>query len=522
MALARRPRRTLDIWPGFVDALASLLIILVFVLMVFMVAQFILNRAISGRDEALDRLNQQINELTEMLDLERKTSADLRLSVAQLSAELQSSVAERDSLTSRVEALEAEVAAALSERDALRARVDVLAEKRKELESRLGALTRERDDLTARLSALGEEKEALSARVDELAAARESLERRLAAVTGERDEARRRLAATTAERDRLREDLAAATARAGKAKERAGRLEAELADALRTIRADKETIEAKLAELARLAADIRILRSLRDELEAKLAAAEKRAATAEAAAAERAGELEKLGATLAEREKSLAAATRMSDEARRQVELLNRQILSLREKLARIEAALEASEAEVRKQKVEIVNLGRRLNEALASKVAELARYRSEFFGRLRRILGNRPDIRIVGDRFVVQSEVLFASGRADLGEEGKARLASLADTLREIAATIPEDIDWILRVDGHTDRRPIHTARFPSNWELSTARAISVVRFLIEKGLPPERLAATGFGEFQPIDDRDTEEAYRRNRRIEFKLTQR
>ena len=184
--------------------------------------------------------------------------------------------------------------------------------------------------------------------------------------------------------------------------------------------------------------------------------------------------------------------------------------------------ALEASEKKDKEQQVQIANMGQRLNAALASKVQDLARYRSEFFGRLRQVLGNRRDIQIVGDRFVFQSEVLFASGSDSLAESGKEQLAHLASTLKDIARGIPADINWVLRVDGHTDRVPISTNRFPSNWELSTARAISVVKFLISQGIPPSRFAATGFGEFQPLDERNDEIAYRRNRRIEMKLDQR
>ncbi len=167
-------------------------------------------------------------------------------------------------------------------------------------------------------------------------------------------------------------------------------------------------------------------------------------------------------------------------------------------------------------------DLGKRLNAALARKVQELSRYRSEFFGRLRVVLGNRPDIRVVGDRFVFQSEVLFASGSAELGKEGQEQMARLAATLKSIAAKIPPEVDWVLRVDGHTDDVPISTARFPSNWELSTARAISVVKFLISQGIPPGRLAAAGFSEFQPLDTKEDEISRRRNRRIEMKLDQR
>jgi chemotaxis protein MotB len=190
--------------------------------------------------------------------------------------------------------------------------------------------------------------------------------------------------------------------------------------------------------------------------------------------------------------------------------------------MAQLSAALDASEKASEEQRVKIVNLGQRLNAALASKVEELTRFRSEFFGRLRDILGNQKGIRIVGDRFVFQSEVLFDVGSADLGAAGQAQIAQIATTLLDISKRIPKDIDWVLQVEGHTDKTPIATARFPSNWELSTARAIAVVHDLIADGLPPERLAATGYGEFKPIETGTDPESLRRNRRIELKLTQR
>ena len=203
------------------------------------------------------------------------------------------------------------------------------------------------------------------------------------------------------------------------------------------------------------------------------------------------------------------------------LELANRQLAELRQQLASLNKALEASEAANSDQKNVIFELEKRLNQALAAKTLELARYRSEFFGRLREALGNRDDIGIVGDRFVFQSEVLFASGEATLGPAGRQQLARFADTLTEVAADIPPDVKWILRVDGHTDKRPISSDRFPTNWELSTARATEVVRYLIRQGIPPGRLMAAGFGEFHPIAEGNTRDELRRNRRIEFRLTQ-
>jgi chemotaxis protein MotB len=367
--------------------------VVIFVLMVFVIAQFFLSEALTGRDEALERLNRQVAELGELLALERSANADLRLNVAELSAELQGSTEQRD-----------------------------------ELSRRLAIVTQERDQLASSLAA----SQATGVGVDE-----------------------------------------------------------KLEEAYKVIEADKARIQALLGDIA-------ILESLRDELSQKLLASEDKAAS------------------------ELSAEQKLSREAQLRVELLNRQLLALRQQIARLSAALEVSEAKAEEQDVQIIDLGKRLNAALASKVEELARYRSEFFGRLREVLGNREDIQIVGDRFVFQSEVLFESASAELEEPGKVQLARFAETLLEIAAKIPPEIDWILRVDGHTDRRPISTFQFKSNWQLSTARAISVVNFLESQGVPSRRLVAAGFGEYQPLDQGSSEEAYRRNRRIELKLDQR
>jgi chemotaxis protein MotB len=213
---------------------------------------------------------------------------------------------------------------------------------------------------------------------------------------------------------------------------------------------------------------------------------------------------------------------KLSEQQVSQIALLNQQIAALRRQLAAIENALEVSEQREKESQAKIGDLGRRLNLALAQRVQELQRYRSEFFGRLREILGNRPEIRIVGDRFVFQSEVFFDRGSAALRNEARPELDQLASALLDLDAKIPADIAWVLRVDGHTDVRPIATPQFPSNWELSAARAISVVRYLMSKGVKAERLVAAGFGEFQPIESGTSEEAYSRNRRIELKLTER
>ncbi len=402
-ALARRSQRSTNIWPGFVDALATLLMVLVFLLMIFVLAQFFLNEAITGRDTALEKLQNQVNELADLLALERTDSKDLRLNVTQLAEELQASVALRDDLNTTIESLT--------------------------------------------IRAEGAEKAAAGAEA------------------------------------------------------KVERLSKGLEDAFKTIEADKAKIQVQLRELAVLSQQVAALRSLKDELEKEVVT---------------------LSGKLGESQTKFAREREISESARAQLALLNRQMAALRDQLKVLSAALDASEKVAKEQKVQISSMGRRLNAALASRVQELSRYRSEFFGRLRQVLGNRPGIRVVGDRFVFQSEVLFASGSTELGAAGRAQMAQLAETLRDIAASIPKEINWVLRIDGHTDKIPINTLQFPSNWELSAGRAISVVKFLLDQGIPANRLAATGFGEHQPLDPRDDEIALRRNRRIELKLTQR
>jgi chemotaxis protein MotB len=281
----------------------------------------------------------------------------------------------------------------------------------------------------------------------------------------------------------------------------------------------KESLE---ADVAAKAGEITQLRDRSKELEARLATEAERTALAQKELEAREIRLSELQALYLSKEEEVEGQKRLTTEAQAQVALLNQQILALRQQLARLEAALEVAETKDKEAQAQIADLGRRLNLALAQKVEELSRYRSEFFGRLREVLGNRRDVTIVGDRFVFQSEVLFDQGSAELSDGAKEQLRKLAQTLLEIAGRIPEDVPWILRVDGHTDVIPIRTAQFPSNWELSVARALAVTRFLVEQGVPPNRLAATGFGEYQPLDQARDEIALRRNRRIELRLTDR
>ncbi|HXV11865.1 MAG TPA: peptidoglycan -binding protein [Burkholderiales bacterium] len=426
--LARRTR-TIDIWPGFVDALASVLLVFIFMLLLFVLAQFYVTWELAGREATISRLQRSINELAATLSLERDRSASLESRLADTEERLRATLAEREELSGRLRlALER---AAVTEADLAEARRIISADK-----------------------------DAIKAQLAEIAS--------------------------------LQQDIAA----------------------LRELRAKLE------AEIAKRDTELTALRDRSKQLEARLATEEERTRLAQKEIDKRDIRIADLAARVEEQDKALAEGRRLSQRAESRIADLTQQVEALRRQLAELDAALKLAEAKVKDQKVEIEGLGQRLNLALAQKVQELNRYRSEFFGRLREALGDRDDIRIVGDRFVFQSEVLFATGSADLGEPGQQQMKRLAEALKEVSARIPKDIDWVLRVDGHTDRRPIHTQEFPSNWELSVARALSIVRFLIAEGIPPRRLIAAGFGEYHPLDPANTPAAWQRNRRIELRLT--
>jgi len=286
------------------------------------------------------------------------------------------------------------------------------------------------------------------------------------------------------------------------------KLVASLTDELSLEKSSKVSIE---DELARMRASLAGAENERD----RLRSAAQQAGVASGAASEAQSKANELAGAL---DSQKAISTR----ALAQVEVLSQQIEALRRQLSAVQAALDVSEKKDRASQEKIADLGSRLNVALAQRVQELSRYRSDFFGRLRQILGERPDIRIVGDRFVFQSEVFFDVGQATLRPEGKVEIDKIAGVLADLEKQIPSDIAWVLRVDGHTDVRPIASSQFPSNWALSSARAISVVQYLISKGISPQHLVAAGFGEYQPLDPGSTEDAYRKNRRIELKLTER
>ena len=529
MALARRSRTNLDIWPGFVDALATLLMVIIFLLMIFVISQLYLNEALVGRDEALERLNRQLADMAEQLNLEQSANDDLRANVESLSTQLRASLARRDELENSLSALRLErnsilarledseqqnleVNATLQDAEARLTDSDaLLSQSREQLEDAYATIEANKETIELQLKqldSLSQDVEALAAlrkemleqvadlellsqlQKQDLASRNETIDEQSAQI-GEQlsllDETKADLDQTKASLDETKADLDKATA--------------SLSESQANLTATKDDLDAKNEELALRAARLLALEKALEEREAAIAEKDEAIRS----------QLDELNTQT----EAVLLARAESARLRQQIEALNEQIALLNE-------TLEASEARDKEQKAQIINLGKRLNLALASKVQELARYRSEFFGRLREILGSRQGVRVVGDRFVFQSEVLFAQGSAELGPQGQTQLAQLGDTLRLIASDIPPEINWVLRVDGHTDSAPISTARYPSNWELSTARAITVVKFLQARGIPANRLAATGFAEFQPLDDRDDEIAFRRNRRIELKLTER
>jgi chemotaxis protein MotB len=409
-------------------------------------------------------------ELSDLLNLERGQTSELRRTVAGLNRDLATAQAARDTLSRDLGLAREEAGRAGAEREAMRGERDRLSARLADAEAQAQSAEARRDQLQARLA--------------DTAGRTDAAGQEMAVVAGQLADARRQLAAVQQDAEKWR---------------------AAAAELDRTVQADRATVEARLSDLARLSAQVSQLTALRAELEAQAQEAAARATTEE----------QRRTATAAQ----LAAEQKFSDSARAQVALLTSQVQQLRNQLASVAGALGIAEAAGRDKDAQIANLGQRLNTALASKVEELQRYRSEFFGRLRDVLQNRPGIQVVGDRFVFQSEVLFPVGSADLTPQGTEQMRQLAGTLKGIAADIPKDVAWILRVDGHADRQPVSRGQYASNWELSSQRAVNVVKLLIAEGIPPTHLAATGFAEFQPLA---AEDSLARNRRIELRLTDR
>jgi chemotaxis protein MotB len=481
----------LDAWPGYVDALSTLLMVIIFVLLVFVLAQGFLSVALSSREQAVDQLNRRVAELADLLSLEAAQGEQLRQQLGRLNDDLRSAATARDAALQSLALIREERDRLAGERDGLRGERERLGARLSDLElaarsaaDRAGATERQLAEALSRAERTGGD------------AAR--LQRDLRGSQTELAEARQRAEARISDLERERRTALAELA-AAQAGLEAMRREAQALD--RQVRVERETITQRLSEMARLSEQIRALTALRDELERRAAQEQRGRERAEAEVGER---------------------TRLAESAAAQIALLTRQTEALRAELARLSRALDLAESEGRDRNAQIALLGQRLNAALAARVEELQRYRSDFFGRLRDALGERPEVRIVGDRFIFQGEVLFAPASAELSEAGLRQVRALASVLAEVTPLIPPDVAWVLRVDGHADRNPIRSARFASNWELAAARAIAVAQMLIAEGLPPNRVAATSFGDAQPIDQGDSSQALARNRRIELRLTDR
>ncbi len=526
----------LQAWPGYVDALSTLLMVLIFVLMVFVLAQGFLSVALSSRDQALERLNRQVAELAEMLALERGQVQELRGTLTRAEEALRLAAAARDVLAAELRDARDQRDRAGVARDATQAERDRLAARVADLElaarggaERLSGLEAQLAEARRRAEAAGSDAAQTLLRLTETArslaaeqAARGAAEARAGSLEREVAAARAGATAQAGEIEDLGRQLREARAALAEGERQLAAMREQMAALDRQVTLERATVEARLSDIAGLSGEIRALSALRDRLERQAREAEARAA----AAAEARTAAEQTAAREAEARQGAEAArqeaVRLGESARAEVALLNRQLEELRVQLARLAAALDAAEIEAAEQEAQVANLGQRLNAALAARVEELQRYRSDFFGRLRAVLGERPDVRAVGDRFVFQSEVLFPAGSAELSERGQQQIRDIARVLTDIAAQIPPDLPWVLRVDGHADRTPIRTARFASNWELAAARAIAVAQLLIAEGLPASRVAATSFGDNQPLDPADAPEAYARNRRIELRLTDR
>ncbi|MBQ0751834.1 MAG: peptidoglycan -binding protein [Roseovarius sp.] len=582
MALSRRSgaRFQASIWPGFVDAMTGLLLVLMFVLTIFMMVQFVLREEISGQATKLDALSAEVAALSLALGLEQDRSAGLEDRVGTLTATLDDArtreAEQAEALRvaqGRIASFEEQVAGLLAERETAQGRIA-------DLETARAELLSEQEQLQLALAGLRDEVDAQAEAARLAAARREALEALAADLRQRNTEAAEAQAAlaqqlSAEEQARLTEAAAAEALRARLAdadaeltamtlalEEQRKRAEETLTllAAAETARADlnsqlaqalldaEQGAAAQEADIARLRGELAETRdvaaqsaqeaqAVRDQLVAALAA--QRAAELEMT------EAEERAALLSEARSRLAEEAAQASEAQKQQALLNQQVAALRQQLSGLQALLDESKAREAEAEVQLQSLGNELNTALARVAAEerrrriaeeerarlleaekedLEKYRSEFFGRLRDVLGQQQGVQIVGDRFVFSSEVLFAPGEAELSPAGEGEIAKVAGILRNVIGDIPEGIDWVLQVDGHTDNVPIiEGARFADNWALSQARALSVVRYLTGVlGFPAERLSANGYGEFQPVNPEDTPAARAQNRRIELKLTTR
>ena len=584
-SLRNRLADTTNIWPGFVDVLATLLIVIIFVLMVFTVSQIYLSDAISGRDKALQDLRTQINELSKILVIETKDKeealstlsetekkledTELNLQSEQLlSEQLQTDVAKKRSeifvQEQNIIALSEQISSLLKElrivanaletyegqeitlleteglgeriNKALATRIDQLKILNQELDNANFKLLESEKSLKSTIAELNEKNENLMAINESLGLEEGGIEEQLLAIKNKNEKLlslNDELEKTNIELSLRDEELQSQISQYQELMNDLLEINDSLGLKDASLNEQLDAIRFKNEELARLNKDLIQKDSTIFNLRGKISELNNVLSLSEDKQKQQLEKLELLNnqITLLEKENQTQQETSLEEiknmeiqasKTLEQVEILSNQIDTLQKEIALLNSALEASESQALIKDLEIEVLGEKLNKALTSKVFELQKYRSEFFGKLQSILGDRKDIKIVGDRFIFESELLFDSASADLQLSGKEKLSEIGLTLKETTNDIPSDIDWIIMVEGHTDKKPIQTIRYPSNWELSSARANTVLKLLLDLGFPPNRLASAGYGEFYPISNGETESDLQQNRRIELKLTSR
>ncbi len=584
-SLRNRLADTTNIWPGFVDVLATLLIVIIFVLMVFTVSQIYLSDAISGRDKALQDLRTQINELSKILVIETKDKeealstlsetekkledTELNLQSEQLlSEQLQTDVAKKRSeifvQEQNIIALSEQISSLLKElrivanaletyegqeitlleteglgeriNKALATRIDQLKILNQELDNANFKLLESEKSLKSTIAELNEKNENLMAINESLGLEEGGIEEQLLAIKNKNEKLlslNDELEKTNIELSLRDEELQSQISQYQELMNDLLEINDSLGLKDASLNEQLDAIRFKNEELARLNKDLIQKDSTIFNLRGKISELNNVLSLSEDKQKQQLEKLELLQSQIVsleqenqtQKETSLEDIKNMEIQASKtleQVEILSNQIDKLQKEIALLNDALEASESQALIKDLEIEVLGEKLNKALTSKVFELQKYRSEFFGKLQSILGDRKDIKIVGDRFIFESELLFDSASADLQLSGKEKLSEIGLTLKETTNDIPSDIDWIIMVEGHTDKKPIQTIRYPSNWELSSARANTVLKLLLDLGFPPNRLASAGYGEFYPISNGETESDLQQNRRIELKLTSR
>ena len=544
MGLSRRGSRgEAPIWPGFVDAFSSLLLVLMFVLTIFLVVQFVLRQTISTQSSQLGDLTAQVQSLANALGLAKADVARLRTQVGDLTGQLGAARAKADQQETLIASLTGQLAARQADLAAAQAKVT-------SFEAQVASLLAQRDAAQGKIADIGKQVTDLSAARDQLLTEQQALQLAVAQarkqIDAQAEEARLAAARTEALQaliDSLKGQVSQRDAALAQAQDQLSAQEKQrLADA-----AAAELLRQKLKDsqdaLTAMTLALEDQRKKAEDTLTLLAAAQNAKAVAEAKAETSLTDAQKNAGLLAAAQKALTEEQTKSADQARQVALLNEQLAAMRTQLANLQGLLDASAAKDSQSKVQIDTLGNQLNQALARLAAEqkaradleaqkakllaeqnqkLEGYRSEFFGKVSQVLAGQPGVKVVGDRFVFSSEVLFESGSADLSPAGKAQIDKVVQVLELVAAQIPADINWILQVNGYTDNAPLTGGGpFQDNWELSQGRALSVVRYMIAKGFPPARLAAAGFGEYQPVAAGNTPEARAQNRRIELKLTE-